>query len=216
MILKLAGALPGYIYGSDSGGVYVNLFIGSSVAFDSVRMRLATGYPWSGDVRLTFQAAPLRSFALRVRIPGWAQGRENPFGLYSSSVSGRVRLSVNGHDAPYRLVNGYAVLRRVWRAGDVVALSLPMQPRLVTASDSVTAVRGKVAIASGPIVYGVETVDNVLPFHIDTTKRLVLTYRPDLLGGVNVIRDGSLTAVPFFTLGNRRPGARYTVWISRD
>lgn len=51
----------------------------------------------------------------------------------------------------------------------------------------------------------------------------MLSWKPELLDGVNVItghaRDGEgrevdFTAIPFYALGNREPGAAYGVWIT--
>ena len=37
-----------------------------------------------------------KTFLLKVRIPGWAQGVENPYDLYRSGVKSAVNLKVNG------------------------------------------------------------------------------------------------------------------------
>ena len=52
-----------------------------------------------------------------------------------------------------------ASVRRRWRAGDVVELTLPMDVRLVEADERVDAVRGCVAIERGPLVYAIEAID---------------------------------------------------------
>jgi hypothetical protein len=35
-------------------------------------------------------------FSVKIRIPGWALGKENPFDLYHSKASSPVSLKVNG------------------------------------------------------------------------------------------------------------------------
>jgi DUF1680 family protein len=86
----------------------------------------------------------------------------------------------------------YAALRRDWRAGDEVALDLPMPVRRLRAHPRVLADTGRVALARGPLVYCLEAVDHpgvdpwdmVLPEGAD----LVAEPRPDLLGGVTGLR----------------------------
>ena len=75
MFLKIMGALPGYIYAQDQDGVYVNLFIGSkanlTVNGTKVVLRQTTRYPWDGAVRLAVDPEQEREFAVNVRLPGW-------------------------------------------------------------------------------------------------------------------------------------------------
>ena len=86
----------------------------------------------------------------------------------------------------------YTTVRRKWNAGDVVELTLPMEPRLLQAHPLVEETRGQVAVMRGPIVYCLESVDlpeetvvmNVrLPRDIDWKPR----FDADLLGGVAVL-----------------------------
>jgi DUF1680 family protein len=88
----------------------------------------------------------------------------------------------------------------------------------------VQTIKGKLAIASGPIVYGFEDLDNpgLKNYSIKANDSMELDYKANMLNGVNVITgqatnsDGQsikFTAVPFYTLGNRTPGASYQVWM---
>jgi len=231
MILKMAGALPQYIYGYDGSDVYVNLFIGSDASLkikgEDVLIKQTTGYPWKGNVRLEVNPQGTKTFAMKVRIPGWAEGKENPFDLYSSNLNGKPVLKVNGKGIPVDPQNGYVTINRAWKKGDVIELQLPMAPRLVAANDSVQTIKNKLAIASGPVIYAFETVDNpdLKNYTLNPTADLKLSYKPELFNGVNVVTgnvrnsDGkqiSITAVPFYTLGNRQPGSLYEVWIKKD
>ncbi|OOQ57724.1 glycoside hydrolase family 127 protein [Mucilaginibacter pedocola] len=229
MILKMIGVLPQYIYAQDAKDVYVNLFIGSEatvkVADSEVLLNQSTQYPWKGDTKITVSPAVPKNFTVKVRIPGWAQGKENPYGLYTSNSTGRATLKVNGVAMKVQPVNGYAVINRKWKKGDAISLSLPMAPRVVTANDSVQSVKSKLAIASGPVLYSFETIDNpsLASYKVSPNTPMVLTYKPNLLNGVNVVTGKAVneatgktvdfTAVPFYTLGNRELGAPYQVWI---
>ncbi len=170
MFLKLMGALPGYIYAADPGGVYVNLFIGSRARMDlggekGTQLSLAqtTNYPWDGDVRLAVDPERPATFDVRIRVPAWCRGGAMNGGLYTTPTAGpdAFRISVNGQPvASPTIVRGYAVLRRQWRAGDLVRINMAMPARLVQAEVRVESDRGRAALMRGPIVYCLESHDN--------------------------------------------------------
>jgi DUF1680 family protein len=231
MILKMVSALPQYIYGYNRNAVYVNLFIGSSANIKlndnaSVKVHQETQYPWKGAVKISVNPAKPAAFTLNVRIPGWAEGKENPFDLYHSNINGQVIMTVNGKPVPVNPVNGYAGINRTWKKGDVVILNLPMQPRIVTPNQAVETVKGKLALESGPVVYALEGLDNsdINSYSVKPGEALKLTYRPDLLNGVNIItgtatdstsKQVKFTAVPFYSIGNRGKVSPYRVWLKK-
>ncbi|GAA4925556.1 glycoside hydrolase family 127 protein [Mucilaginibacter defluvii] len=230
MILKMIGILPQYIYGDDGEQLYVNLFIGSEadlkIKGQQVMIKQTTGYPWKGNVRLEINPQGNKSFAIKVRIPGWAEKKENAYDLYHSNVDGKPMLKVNGTLVPLTTTDGYATITRKWKKGDVVELSLPMAPRLVSPNEAVKTIENKLSIASGPIVYGFETIDNpdLGDYRLNPGIPLTLTYKPALLNGVNVIsgqltgkqgKPVNFTAIPFFALGNREPGSPYRIWLQQ-
>jgi len=118
---------------------------------------------------------------------------------------------VNGSRVKPKIENGYAVIARTWKAGDRIELELPMKVQRMRAIDAVEADRGKVALRYGPLVYNIEKVDvgdvgKVLP----PDAPLTTEWRPDLLGGVMVIKgtfaDGSpMIAIPNYAQMNREP-----------
>jgi len=77
MLLKLMGAMPGYIYAQDQSGIYVNLFVGSTANIQlggkAVHLKQTTDYPWNGDVKIVLESAKSADFDLHLRIPGWCQ-----------------------------------------------------------------------------------------------------------------------------------------------
>jgi len=114
---------------------------------------------------------------------------------------------------------------RTWKKGDEIQLELPITPRFVDASEEVKVLNGQVAIASGPIVYGLEGNNNtdLGKLKIDTAARMEIKYYPGLLGGINVItghgvndKSGKVdfNAIPYFAIGNIKPGDNYKVWVN--
>ena len=234
MFLKIMSAVPGYIYAYQPNDIYVNLFI-SSVANinlendNRVKITQKTEYPWKGKITLNIDPEKENVFAVMVRIPGWAQGKENPYGLYLSNIKPEIKLTVNEMPQELNIVNGYAKIERKWTTGDKIGLELPMQPRVITANEKVDLLNGMAAIASGPVIYCLEGIDNdnLDSLKFNTGAMLNCFYKNDLLNGINVItgsgidqkgNEVAITAIPYFAAGNRQSaetGARnsYKVWI---
>ena len=216
---RLIGELPGLVYATRDRDVYVNLFVGSTAAIGDVTIAQQTAYPWDGHVVIHVDPATPASFALAIRVPGWARGEASPGGLYAfvDRTPRSITLRVNGKAAPLTIEHGYARIARRWTKRDVVTLDLPMPVERVTADDRVAEDRGKTAIQRGPIVYCLEGVDNeghVLDRSLPIDSPLAHHFDRALLGGVEVVSGGGVMAVPYYAWNNRGRG-EMTVWISR-
>lgn len=238
-ICRFIPSMPGYVYAQRGNRLYANLFVSSTaqVSLNGVAVQVAqeTRYPWEGDIAFTLNPAKTKSFELAIRIPGWAQNQPVPGTLYSfaSASSAPITLSVNGKKVAYTLENGYAILNHTWKKGDVVRLSLPMDIRRVEANKNVQADRDKIALERGPIVYCTEWPDSpdghVLDLVIPASASLKADYKPELLGGVEVITGAvekvkqgagdqlatataSLLAIPYYAWANRGNG-EMAVWM---
>jgi DUF1680 family protein len=227
--------IPTWTYVKGNDGIYVNMFIGSTikvekVAGTSVEMIQKTDYPWSGKVSLTVNPGKTTRFTLYVRVPD-----RSTSSLYTTvpAVNGLKALSVNGKPVPQKIVRGYAVINRTWKAGDKVDFELPMEIQTVTADERIAADRGRVALRYGPLIYNVEKADQPDIDKYIGTEPFSLEWNKDLLGGIMVINgrwaDGSpLVAIPNFTRNNRnsvkstdkpeRPNTAdgSIVWIRKD
>ncbi len=126
-----------YFRGSD--GIYVNLYIPSSVVWrhDGVSTTLTqTGdYPFSSEVTIEVKTSKKSEFAVHLRIPAWAEGA-------SVAVNGkRVRDGINP--------GTFATIRRHWKSGDRMELELPLRARLEAINPRHLET---VALLSGPLV----------------------------------------------------------------
>jgi DUF1680 family protein len=240
-VVRFLPSIAGYVYAQRERDVFVNLFVGGrgELSLDGLALgiRQETRYPWDGRVRITLEPGRPAELALHVRVPGWAQGRPVPSDLYRYAEAGTetFTLAVNGQPVKPEIVQGFAVLRRTWKAGDAVELRLPMPVRRVLSHEKVAADAGRVALERGPVVYCAEAVDNggrafnlVLP---DDAK-LEARERPDLLGGVTVVtgralalqptadgrsvvtREQDFLAVPYHVWAHRGDG-EMAVWLPR-
>lgn len=230
-VLRTLADLTGYFYAVRDGSLYVNFYAQSAgtatVAGTEVKLTQTTDYPWSGAVRLAVDPAQPATFTVRLRIPGWVQGRPVPTDLYAydDAKPASWTVKVGGAPVPGRLEQGYVAITREWRSGDVVELNLPMPVRAVHSHPQVGALQGLVAFERGPVVYCVEGApgeESPAKASAPVTGRIVAEARPELLGGVTVLKsDGTkgtaaaFTAIPYFAWDNRGL-APMAVWLKRE
>jgi uncharacterized protein len=121
-------------YFRESGNLYVNLFVPSTVTWNGRSLRQTTDYPYTGDAQLDISGPP-STYSIFLRIPEWAEG---------------ARLTTsNMRDARSLTAGAFAEIRREWRSGDRIELELPRKRRLepVDAQHPDT-----VALVAGPLV----------------------------------------------------------------
>ena len=231
-VIRTLADITGYFYAVRGDSLYVNLYAQSegtaTVAGTAVKLTQTTDYPWSGAVRLAVDPAQPATFTLRVRIPGWAQGRPVPTDLYTydDATAGNWQVRLGGVPVSGIPEQGYLAITREWRAGDTVEINLPMSVRAVRSHPQVAALRGRVAFERGPVVYCIEEkgrktgpAEWVAPAVAGISAEM----RPGLLGGVTVLTSSAATdagaapflAIPYFAWNNRGL-APMAVWLKRE
>jgi DUF1680 family protein len=204
--------VPTWSYAKAPDGVYVNMYIGSTVTLENaagtdIEMVQETDYPWSGKIAITVNPKRGKNFAVRLRVPNRTTSK-----LYTPTpeVKGIVSLSVNGKAVKPVMDKGYAVIARDWKAGDKIEMELPLKVQRVQPSDKIASTKDKVALRYGPLIYNIEKVDQDITKSLAPGSALTAEWRGDLLGGLTVIKgefaDGSkLTAIPNYARTNRDP-----------
>jgi DUF1680 family protein len=226
--------LPAIAYArSDDGGIEVNLYGAGETTFVSpdageVSIEQVTDYPCSGDVRLRIRCEEAARFAVKLRIPSWADG---------------ATLQVDGEDAGVAAVPGqYATIERAWRDGGEILVRFPMRPLLHRAANrnvqesrapGGSAVRQQVlhfeyvAITCGVLVYATTLIDG---FKTMETLRLPSAPQAQWLqwlpanggesgdGMPRIVLDpgyrAPLVFTPYFQAGGRVDGAWRLTWLS--
>ena len=240
-ICRFIPSVPGYIYAVKDSDLYVNLYMSNTmnqkVAGKEVQVSQETNYPWDGDVKITVDKNSAKTFAMKLRIPGWVRGQVVPSDLYTYADGKKLgyKVLVNGEEVESEIENGYFTIRRNWKKGDVVSLHLDMEPRIVKAHPEVKADEGRIAIEKGPVVYCAEWPDNdfsVRSVLMTKKPQLSVVRRPDLLYGIDQIKtdaqaisfnkDGklevknvTLTMIPYYAWCHRGSG-EMTVWLPQD
>lgn len=232
-ISRLIASLGRYIYSQheDHGEVYVHLYVGSQtsvrMAGRNVQITQQTDYPWNGNISIGLSMNQETEFTVALRLPGWCEDAS---------------IAVNGVeiDAAACTHNGYAKLRRLWKDGDRIELTLAMPVQRIRANPKLRASAGKIALQRGPIVFCLEEADNganLADLVLPANSRLSAAFDGQLLGGVPVINGYAwktdeesvgdqplygkqelpkvplaVKAIPYFAWSNRDPG-EMIVWI---
>ena len=233
-ITRFMASVPNYMYATQGNDLYVNLYIQGDATLKTtdnvVKIRQTTQYPWDGKIVLNIQPETTQEFAIRLRIPGWAQEAPVPSDLYTfTDQAPDYQLTVNGKKQSAQLIDGYATLVRSWQAGDEISLTFPMPVRRIQANAHVQDDQGKLAIERGPIVYCLEGKDQadstVFNKFIPDGTPIQATYDANLLNGVvkltgtayEVNAQGEPAEVPFvaipYSVWNNRGADQMAVWI---
>ena len=222
--------LPAIAYTqSAEGDVSVNLLGPGSASFKHARagalqLTQATRYPFDGAITLAVELECSSRFSISLRIPQWVQG---------------ATLTINGVPHDVALAPGdYAVIEREWKAGDVIALDLPMPPATHVQVQQNTQesrapdgspVRQQVmhyeymAVTRGPLVYASDLVDGY-----KTSETLRLSDAPveewlqvagqDDGEGPSIhlhsLGRAPLVLEPYYRTGGRVDGAWRLTWMS--
>ena len=124
-------------YFRDADGVYVNLYIPSTLKWTQggaqLELTQKSNYPYDSLVRFEVKASRAAEWAVNLRIPAWAEGA-------SVSVNGKRVAAAAG---------SFARIEREWKNGDRIELELPMKARLEPVDPQHAET---VALLVGPIV----------------------------------------------------------------
>jgi len=230
-IARLIASIPGYIYSKSIEGLWIHLYIQSTISTsldgNRITLKQVTNYPWDGEVKLSIEPKLEDEFSVYLRIPGWCRS-------FTVEVNGR---RIDTMIKP----PSYIEIRRVWGYGDSIRLFMSMPIELVAAHPRVIENTSRVTIMRGPLVYCVEQSDNegfdVWDLAVHRNTRFRLEWDRSIIGGVmKIIGDGyavedergalytpidrlryrirgvEFRAIPYYAWANRNPGPM-SVWI---
>lgn len=125
------------IYFHSADAIYVNLFIPSELNWRAkgIRLRQQTKFPEESSTRLEMTLNQPATFAINLRVPAW--------------VTSAPAITINGQQMdPSATPSSYLSIRRLWKQGDVLEMSLPMNLRVERMPDDPSLV----ALCYGPLV----------------------------------------------------------------
>ena len=240
-IARLIASLGDYVYAKNETGIWVNLFVGSdtklNIGKNEVAVKMETNYPLDGKVKINIDPVKPASFALHIRKPGWCSGTAVPGNLYNytgiDAISSPISFTVNGKPAEFTEANGYYIINRGWKKGDVVDYDMAMKVKQVASREEIKTNQGRIALQRGPLVYCIEGADNdgkalnivfppntiikEEPFTVLNEKVIALkmnlpavVINADGLGLQTVKKD--IIAIPYYTWCNRGKN-QMQVWL---
>lgn len=178
-IARVIGSISDFVAGASNDSFWIHIPAGfeatTTINGVAVQVHVESNYPWSGKFRVLVEPDKPVEFALHIRIPGWATD---------------ATFDAVGSEEPAEYEDGYAVIRRAWKPGDVVEAEIEPAPQWIKANPKVYDDLGRACLTYGPLVYCLEEHDlGALPqrFTADLDSTPTVEYDPDLLGGVATI-----------------------------
>ncbi|GAA4834917.1 hypothetical protein GCM10023310_10510 [Paenibacillus vulneris] len=167
------------IYYHTDQDLYVNMYLSSTLNWAEKGFQLTqeTNIPQSDKATFTINAAPSEAMNIKFRSPEWiAQGQ-------------KAAVTINGAALNVEAANGYIDINRVWKKGDVVELTFPLEVQVSTLIDNPEAA----AFTYGPLVLsaGLGTEQMVAIPHLASQKANLppgVTFKDYIL-----VKDGSVT-----------------------
>lgn len=152
-LARLLSSIGTYAYTENEDTLFVHLYMGSILSKEvngkTVDVRMESGFPWDGNVKITVRAKD-SSFKLALRIPDWCE---------SYTVKGT-------ENAKTRISDGYLYVEKEWGEEETLEISFPMEVCLMAANPKVREDIGKAAVTRGPVVYCLEEADNGKNLHL--------------------------------------------------
>jgi DUF1680 family protein len=187
--------LPELVYLTSRDTFAVNLFIPSTlkatISNTLIELVQKTDYPREGEIHFTLTPQQPVEFTLQLRLPRWATAHT---------------VAVNGAPARPAITKGAISLRRTWRPGDSVTLSLPMSYRWIAGHGFY---QGRAALMRGPQVFCVSRTHNPALNSISLDQ---ITLKPDSVRtvtppAITAARHGQAAEVKAWSPGRPRTAA---------
>jgi DUF1680 family protein len=185
------------IYWRSGDTAFVNLYIPSQLNWTAQKttLRLDSKFPEGETVTLHVDPQAPRTFELALRLPAWCA---------------KPRLSINGQAQAILPKAGYARLRRTWKKGDVVTLTLPQTIRAESPPDNpriVAYLKGPMVLAAdmGPAAVNPAPQNPVL---IGTDAMAVL----DPVGPTLNAQPQAVNLTPFYAQYNSRSNVYFPLF----
>lgn len=186
-------------YKANDGGLYVNLFIPSTLTWKEkgAMLEMTTAYPDSGRVSLSFAEMPAGkgSWTVYIRRPWWAKEGAT--------------VSVNGRPVAVGTpAGGYIPVQHAWKKGDVIEMIFPLSLYTEAMPDNT----GQKAFLYGPLVLagrlGKEPIrKRDVPVFVATPTNLAQWIKPQGTGGNTFVAmaDGkAMVLLPLYKVVDER------------
>lgn len=164
-----------FIYTHQNDSLFLNLFIASELNWKDkgLKIRQETKFPYEEKTKLIITEGT-SNITLMIRYPFWVE-------------AGALKIKVNNKNITYHnMPSSYVAIKRNWKKGDVVEITLPMHTRI----EHLPNVPNYIAFLHGPILLGAKTgtedlrglvADDSRWGHIASGKKLPLDQAPIII-----------------------------------
>jgi len=171
-----------------------------------VELEIESQLPWQSKVEIKIKRSSGGGFRMMLRQPSWSNDFNLAINCEIVQADSNPLLSTLD---PNRAK--WIEITREWQDGDRVLVDFVLQPYLLFADERTESLLGKAALACGPLVFCLESIDNPDVNMMDTVldpDSMRIEWDPDLFGGCNLIRANSiddtiLNFIPYHLWGNR-------------
>jgi DUF1680 family protein len=173
-------------YFTNSRGVFVNLYTPSRMRWSQngrvVTLAQKTAYPLDREIEIAISTATPQTFSVALRVPAWA--------------TPNTTITVNGKRVDAVTPGTFHEIRREWRDGDRIALTMDMPVRLEAVDEKHP---NLLAVMQGPLAL-FATGDRFLPFR----RQELMTIKQMARGSADwrvATADGVQQFKPFYAIG---------------
>jgi len=208
-VARILSTVPQMVYAIDGKDVYVNLLVrhNAHVVTDDLDFKvLATAsIPWYAQCLFRLAMDREQEFTLHLRLPGWVKATDFPSSYKAMQRGGKTSIFINGEPPEAEVVDGYYVIRRKWKSGDMIKYDITTPIiRVFDRQDP-----GIVALQRGPLVYAADNAVRINPrdgisnkFHLEKNSTALTSKNYDAQGNP----AGQYEARPYFwDTGNLLP-----------
>lgn len=148
--VRTIAEVSNYMYSVGDGGLYINMYGGNTLSTklkdgSSIKIEQVTNYPWDGKIAITINEITAKQTSIFLRIPGWCKN---------------AKIKINGKMVLQMIqLNAYNELKRLWKPGDKIELTLDMPATLIESNPLVEETKNQVTVKRGPVVYCLESSD---------------------------------------------------------
>jgi uncharacterized protein len=148
--VRTIAEVSNYMYSVSDEGLFINMYGGSTLSTklkdgSSLKLQQLTNYPWDGKIVITINEIKAGQTSIFLRIPGWCK---------------KATIKVNDQPVLQTIKpNAYNELKRSWKTGDKIELTLDMPATLIESNPLVEETKNQVTVKRGPIVYCLESAD---------------------------------------------------------
>jgi DUF1680 family protein len=211
---RVWASLGKHVCSFDQTEIRINQYFSSTIIIDSQRqivLHINSELPWGNQVKIRFDMEKPAPYDLIMRLPAWADG-------FSVLLNGQeVVVNVSSALPGVPSANGleffaarWMRLSRTFKADDEIELIFDMPIRLIKQDKRLPKCGGKYALARGPIVYCLESVDNsadIMSVKVNA-ESLKPFFDSTLMDGTWVIRGEDIHGMPLVLIP-------YMLWANR-